>query len=55
VTVAADGVADGEISREDVAATICAVLDEPATVGRSLQVGIGDTPIADAVAAAVRA
>lgn len=43
----------GEVAREDVAAVIVAVLDEPRTAGRVFEVVGGDTPIRDAVAAAV--
>ncbi|QBI56009.1 SDR family oxidoreductase [Streptomonospora litoralis] len=41
-----------EIPREDVAAVVVALLDEPATVGHVLEVVGGTTPIADAVQAA---
>jgi uncharacterized protein YbjT (DUF2867 family) len=42
---------DGEIPRDDVAATLVAVLDTPSTVGKTFLVVSGDTPIAEAVAA----
>jgi uncharacterized protein YbjT (DUF2867 family) len=42
-----------QIPRADVAALIVAVLEEPATIGRQWEVVGGDTPIADAIAAAV--
>jgi uncharacterized protein YbjT (DUF2867 family) len=40
----------GEVARDDVAATLAAVLDEPATVGRTFDLVQGDTPIAQALA-----
>lgn len=43
----------GEVSREDVAAVLLALLDEPRTAGLTLELIGGDTPIADAVAAAL--
>jgi nucleoside-diphosphate-sugar epimerase len=39
----------GDIPREDVAAVLLAVLDTPATAGRTFDVISGETPIADAV------
>lgn len=39
----------GPIPREDVAAVVLAILDEPRTVGRTLEVISGGTPIADAL------
>lgn len=42
----------GEISRADVAATLAAVLEAPNTIGKTLDLVDGDTPIAQAVAAA---
>ncbi|MBB6175079.1 nucleoside-diphosphate-sugar epimerase [Nocardiopsis mwathae] len=39
------------VSRDDVAAVIVALLDEPATIGRVLELVDGETPVADAVAA----
>jgi uncharacterized protein YbjT (DUF2867 family) len=41
----------GQIPREDVAATLLAVLDTPATVGKALDLLSGETPIADALRA----
>ncbi|MDT0300505.1 SDR family oxidoreductase [Streptomonospora wellingtoniae] len=41
----------GEIPREDVAAVIAALLDEPAAIGRVLELVGGSTPIRDAVEA----
>jgi len=41
---------DGSIPRDDVAATLVAVLDEPATAGRTFLLIGGETPIAEAVA-----
>ena len=40
----------GEVSRADVAAVVAAVVDDPATAGRSIRFGNGDQPIADALA-----
>jgi uncharacterized protein YbjT (DUF2867 family) len=39
----------GDISRADVAAVLLAVLDTPATAGRTFELISGDTPIADAM------
>ncbi|PRX99932.1 SDR family oxidoreductase [Allonocardiopsis opalescens] len=44
----------GSVTRDDVAAVLVALLDEPATAHRSFDLVQGDTPIADAVAATVR-
>jgi uncharacterized protein YbjT (DUF2867 family) len=52
VTLAED-VEPGEISRADVAAVLAAVLDEPATVRRQLDLVNGTQRVADAVAALV--
>jgi len=41
----------GQIPRDDVAATLVACLDEPATVGKAFDLLAGETPIADALAA----
>lgn len=43
----------GQVSREDVAAVLLALLDEPKTAGLSLDLVAGRTPIEDAVAALV--
>ncbi len=43
----------GRVSRDDVAAVLVALLDTPATAGLSLDLVAGDTPIDEAVAAAV--
>jgi nucleoside-diphosphate-sugar epimerase len=40
----------GEISRDDVASVLLAVLDEPATIGKTFAVGPGDVPVEEAVA-----
>jgi uncharacterized protein YbjT (DUF2867 family) len=40
----------GDITRDDVAATLVAVLDEPRTIGRTFDLVQGDTPIAQALA-----
>jgi uncharacterized protein YbjT (DUF2867 family) len=42
----------GSISRDDVAAVLTALLDEPRTIGRTLEIVGGDVPVAEAVAAA---
>jgi uncharacterized protein YbjT (DUF2867 family) len=49
--VAAGDLARGEIPREDVAATLVAVLDEPGTIGKAFNVVQGETPIEEAVRA----
>jgi uncharacterized protein YbjT (DUF2867 family) len=41
----------GQVSRDDVAAVLVAVLDTPGTIGRSFDVIGGETPIAEAVTA----
>lgn len=43
----------GQVTREDVAAVLVALLDEPRSAGLVLQLTEGPTPIADAVAAAL--
>lgn len=48
VQVAADA-PYGEVSREDVAAVLRALLDEPATAGFTLELVGGDRPVAEAV------
>jgi len=48
------GVGFGSVSRDDVAAVLLALLDRPCT-GAVLEVVAGDTPVADAVAAAAPA
>ena len=45
--------ANGDISREDVAAMFVAVLHEPRTVGLTFELVGGDVPISDAVAALI--
>lgn len=40
----------GKVPRDDVAAVLVALLDEPATAGKTLELVGGDTPIAAAVA-----
>lgn len=45
----ADSTGRGEISRADVAAVLLAVLDSPATAGRTFEVIGGETPIAEAL------
>ena len=46
-----DSVPRGEVPRDDVAAVLAAVLDSPNTIGRTMDLIGGDTPIAEAVAA----
>jgi uncharacterized protein YbjT (DUF2867 family) len=41
----------GEVTRDDVAAVLAAVLDSPNTIGRTLDLIGGDTPVAEAVEA----
>ena len=41
----------GQVTRDDVAAVLVAVLDSPSTIGRTADLISGDTPIAEAVAA----
>jgi len=47
---AAGSVKRGEISRDDVAETLLAVLDEPGTAGVTFELVAGETPIREAVA-----
>lgn len=42
-----------EVTRDDVAAVLLALLDEPRSVGHTLELVGGDTPVDEAVAAAV--
>jgi uncharacterized protein YbjT (DUF2867 family) len=46
-----EGLTFGRVSRDDVAAVLAAVLDSPNTIGRTVDLIGGDTPIAEAVAA----
>ncbi len=48
VTVGTD-LEQGEIPREDVAATLVAVLETPSSVGKVFELVSGDTPVEDAV------
>ena len=41
----------GEVPREDVAATLLAVLETPSTVGKTFELVSGDTPIDEAIRA----
>ena len=43
--------AQGEIPRDDVAATLLAVLDTPTSVGKTFELVSGETPVEQAVAA----
>ncbi|SMH37365.1 Uncharacterized conserved protein YbjT, contains NAD(P)-binding and DUF2867 domains [Rathayibacter oskolensis] len=47
-----DTVERGSIPRADVAATVVAVLEEPASIGRTWELVSGDVPIAEAVSSA---
>lgn len=51
VRLAPPPVPRGDVSREDVAAVLLALLDEPDTIGLTLELVRGDTPVTDAVAA----
>lgn len=53
VRLADPDVPRGEVSRADVAAVLVALLDEPRTAGRTLELVGGDTPVAEAVRALV--
>ncbi len=44
----------GEVPGEDVAATLAAVLADPGTASRTVELVAGTTPLADAVAAVAR-
>ena len=39
----------GEVPRDDVAAVLVALLDEPGTAGRTLELIGGDVPVGEAV------
>ena len=41
----------GQVTRDDVAAVLAAVLDSPNTIGRTVDLTGGDTPVAEAVEA----
>ncbi|MFJ5676053.1 NAD(P)H-binding protein [Streptomyces sp. NPDC093097] len=45
----ADATGRGAVPRDDVAAVLAALLDEPGTIGRTLELIGGDIPVADAV------
>ena len=47
---AAEHVERGEISRDDVAASLAAVLNAPNTVGKTFELASGDAPIDEAIA-----
>jgi cytosine deaminase len=46
-----DSVPRGRVTRDDVAAVLAAVLDSPNTIGKTVELVGGDTPVAEAVAA----
>ncbi len=50
----AESTGRGNVPREDVAAVLVAVLDEPRTAGRTFELISGETPVEAAVAALVR-
>ncbi len=50
----ADSTGRGSIPREDVAAVLVAVLDEPRTSGQTFELISGETPVAEAVAGLAR-
>ena len=39
----------GDVTRDDVAAVVAAVLDDPGTIGRTFELKGGDTPIDQAL------
>lgn len=47
----AESVERGDVPRDDVAAVLAACLVEPGTIGRTLELVAGDTPVEDAVRA----
>ncbi|GFE16096.1 NAD-dependent dehydratase [Streptomyces glebosus] len=47
----ADATGRGEVPRDDVAAVLVALLDEPGTIGRTLELIGGEVPVEDAVRA----
>ncbi|WP_330477981.1 NAD(P)H-binding protein [Streptomyces platensis] len=47
----ADATGRSEVTRDDVAAALVALLDEPATIGRTLELIGGEVPVEDAVRA----
>ena len=51
VRLAPPPVPRGDVSRDDVATVLLALLDEPGTIGLTLELVRGDTPVADAVTA----
>ncbi|WP_216906826.1 SDR family oxidoreductase [Nocardia noduli] len=53
VRLGAPPIGRGDIPRADVAATIAELLHTPATAGATLELVGGDTPFADAIAAAI--
>ncbi|MER7676964.1 NAD(P)H-binding protein [Streptomyces sp. NPDC096934] len=50
----AESTGRADITRDDVAAVLVGLLDEPATAGRTLELIGGDTPVTSAVAEVVR-
>lgn len=49
VSLAAPPIVPGAVPRDDVAAVLLALLDEPATAGATVELVAGDTPVAEAV------
>ena len=50
----AESTGRAEVTRDDVAAVLLALLDEPGTAGRTLELIGGDVPVADAVKAVIK-
>ena len=46
-----ENISRGQVPRDDVAAVLAAVLDSPNTIGRTMDLISGDSPVAEAVAA----
>ena len=49
----AESTGRGSVTRDDVAAVLVALLDEPRTAGRTLELISGDTPVEEAVNAVI--
>lgn len=47
----AEATGRGEVPRDDVAAVLAALLDEPGTIGRTLELIGGEVPLKEAVRA----
>ena len=55
VTLTEAAIEEGKVSRDDVAATVLALIKEPRTAGRTFQLVGGDTEIRKALATALKA